>query len=176
VATTTTPMSFAQFEKLPDTGVRRELRNGEPVEMPPPERKHYLIQQRLLDLLKQAVSSPDMVGTEMGFKVGARDYRIADVAYVSGKRWNANPESKFLEGAPELVIEVLSPANTASEIRDKRKLCFDHGSREFWVADPQQREIEVSTPDGRSMTYKSGQEIPLFFAPGRTLVVEAVFL
>ena len=71
------------------------------------------------------------------------------------------------------MIEVLSPSNTAAEIRDKKKLCLENGSVKFWVVDIDLGEVEVSTPDGRAMTYKSGQEIPLFF--GGRVPVSAIF-
>lgn len=38
----------------------------------------------------------------------------------------------YLRGAPDLIIEVLSPSNTATEICDKEKLCLENGAREFW--------------------------------------------
>jgi hypothetical protein len=45
----------------------------------------------------------------------------------------------------------------------------------FWVVDEDYREIEVWTPDGRTVTYRSGQEIPLFFASGATLRIDDIF-
>jgi Uma2 family endonuclease len=115
VATISKPLTFAEFERLPESGMRRELRHGEIIETPPPVHRHYA-----------------------------------------------------------LVIEVLSPSNSATEIREKRRLCLENGSREFWVVDPIQREIEVSTTDGRSIIYRSGQGIPLFFAEG-SVAVDEVF-
>jgi len=41
------------------------------------------------------------------------------------------------------------------------------------VVNAKLRQVEISTPDGRSITYKSGQEIPLLF--GGTLAVDAIF-
>jgi Uma2 family endonuclease len=78
-------------------------------------------------------------------------------------------------GAPEIVIEVLSPSNTIKKMRDRRKICLENGGREFWVVDPKRREVEVSTPDGHSITYKPGQHIPLFFAAGSSTAVDAIF-
>jgi hypothetical protein len=57
---------------------------------------------------------------------------------------------------------------------DKRKLCLENGSREFWVVDIDHRKVEISTPDGRTITYNSGQQIPLFFA-ATALAVDAIF-
>ena len=79
----------------------------------------------------------------------------------------------YLIGAPEIVVEVLSPSNTATEMLDKRNICLENGSREFWIVDTDHRQVEVSTPDGHTITYKSGQEIPLFF--GGRLAVDAIF-
>lgn len=175
MATVSKPLTFAEFEKLPGDGRLRELRHGEIIEMPPPVHRHYAIQQRLLALLIQAAGGSGRLGTEMAFKLGDDNYRIADVGFLSREHWDSIPPEGYLSHAPELVIEVLSPSNTMREIRDKRKLCLENGSQEFWLVDPEQREVEVSTTDGRSIIYKSGEEIPLFFAAGRTLAVSAVF-
>ena len=46
-------------------------------------------------------------------------------------------------GAPDLVIEILSPSNTAIEMHRKLDLYQDAGVREYWVIDPEQKLIEV---------------------------------
>ncbi len=76
-------------------------------------------------------------------------------------------------GAPELVVEVLSPSNSASEIFEKEELCLENGCQEFWVVDPKRHVVKVSTPDGASKTYQTGQKIPLMF--GGALEVDAIF-
>ena len=175
--TKTRPMTFAEFEQLPETdrGLRYELRHGEAVEMAPPKYHHHEIQQNLRDLLAAAAAGKGRVSTELGFKLGESDYRIVDVAFLSRDRINSIRNGGYLESAPELGIEVISPSNTSSELRDKRKLCLENGSLEFWVVDPDHREIEITTPDGRSIIYKSGEQVPLFFAPGARLAVQDVF-
>jgi Uma2 family endonuclease len=175
VATISKPMTFAEFEKLPDCEFRLELRHGQTVEMPPAIHRHKFTQQRLSRLLSASAGSAGEIVIEMGFRIGEQNYRVADLAFVSRQLWDAIPQEGYLDRAPELVVEVLSPSNTAVEMREKRKLCLENGSREFWVVDPAQREVEISTPDGRSVIYQSGQQIPLFFAGERTLAVDAVF-
>jgi Uma2 family endonuclease len=171
MATTTGLMTFAQFEQMPDDGRRYELRNGEPIEVPPPFLDHYGIQLQLRDLFIAAAGSAGKVGTEWGFRTGEYQYRIADVAYLSMERWKG--ASRYLIGAPELVAEVLSQSNTRAEILDKQKLCLENGCREFWVIDPKRRLVKVSTPDGHTQTYQTGQQIPLMF--GGELAVDAIF-
>ncbi len=176
MATTSTRlMTFEEFEKLPDHphGLRYELRHGEPFLVPPPIHKHHLVQRRLMRLLEKAAGDAGEVSMEMGFRpLGERDYRIADVIFLAKHRWDGI--DRYLMGSPDLVAEVLSPCNTAAEIRDKRKLCLETGSREFWILDTDLREVEVSTPGGHSITYKSGGDIPLFF--GGRIAVDAIFL
>jgi len=171
-------MSFAEFELLPETprGFRYELRHGEPVQMPPPNRTHYLVQRRLRQALERAAGNAGEVDIEMPFRPRPNfEYWQADVAFVSRNRWDQTPDASHLEGAPDLVVEVLSPSNTAAEILDRRNMCLENGSREFWLVDIEHRQVEVSTPDGRSITYKPGQSIPLFFAPEATLAVGSIF-
>ena len=171
-------VSFEEFEQLPETprGFRYELRHGEPVLMPPPNRTHYLVQRRLRRYLEKAAGGAGEVDIEMPFRpLPDFEYWQADVAFVSRTRWDQTPAERHLEGAPDLVVEVLSPSNTAAEILDRRNVCLENGSCEFWLVDIEHRQVEVSTPDGRSLTYKPGQSIPLFFAPEATLAVGSIF-
>ena len=170
-------MTFAEFEQLPDEVCRRhELRHGELVEVAPPLHKHYLVQSRLRRLLESAAGEAGEVGTEMPFRaLPEYEYRVADVAFLLRERWAKIPPNGNLAGAPDLVMEVLSPSNTRAALREKGKLCLAHGSREFWIVDIDRRQVEVSTPDGRTVTYKSGEPIPLFFAPGSTISADAIF-
>ena len=62
---------------------------------------------------------------------------------------------------------------TADELIEQRNLCLENGSREFWVVDSRHRQVEISTPDGRAVTYRRGQEIRLFF--GGQVAVDAIF-
>ncbi|MBZ5609524.1 MAG: Uma2 family endonuclease [Acidobacteriia bacterium] len=171
-------LTFAEFEQLPDTqqGFRYELRHGELFKVPPPKHRHFRVQQNLRELLARAVGAAGLVATEFGFKPQPEhQYWIADVAYVSRARWDRIPENGYLEGAPDLVVEVLSGSNTAAEMLDRRNVCLENGALEFWLVDPEHRQVEVSTPDGRSITYKSGQAIPLLAAPGSHIPVDAIF-
>jgi Uma2 family endonuclease len=174
-STTTKLMTFAEFEQLPEReGFRQELRHGELVHVAPPKYDHFMIQQILRDLLDKAAAGAGRAYTEVGFRpLPEHEFRIADVAYATRERWARGRAEQYFFGAPEIVIEVLSPSNTAAEMNEKEKLCLENGCREFWIIDPDLRLVKVSTPDGRAITYRSGQEIPLFF--GGCLAVASIF-
>ena len=178
MATSTTRLiTFAEFERLPDPQFGRyELRHGEPVIVAPPKLKHSTVQRRLRRLLEAAAGEAGIVDSEFGFRpVPEGEFRIADVVFVSLARWQGIDLDGYFEGAPELVVEILSPSNTTSEMLDKKKLCLENGSREFWVVDIDHRQVEVSTPGRRPITYTSSQQIPLFFAVGAHVNVDAIF-
>jgi Uma2 family endonuclease len=179
VATTPTRlMTFAEFEQLPDPrgGVHLELHHGEVIEVAPPKHGHKQRQRKLRMLMEGPAVGAGIVETEVGYRPAPdHEYWVADVAFVSQTHWNSVPRNGYLERPPELVIEVLSPSNTAKEIREKKKLCLENGSREFWAVDEAYRQVEVFTPDGRTIIYRTGQQIPLFFAPGVSLRVDDIF-
>jgi Uma2 family endonuclease len=177
VATPTKLMTFAEFDQVPDPEgpYYLELHQGEPVEMPSPRIDHLFVQKRLVWLLDAA--GPDGAAIfELGFRaLPEHEYRVADVAYCTRERWaKVDRQGQFM-GVPEIVVEVLSPSNTVSEMLAKEQLCLQNGGREFWIVDIERHQVKVSTPDGHTITYKSGQQIPLFFASGVDLAVDAIF-
>ena len=174
MATTPTRlMTFEEFEALPDSpGGRYELHHGELVQLAYPKLPHTRAQWQLRHLLERSAGDAGVIVVEMPYRpLPEHEAWQADVAYISRARWEAARD--YFIGAPDLVIEVLSPSNTADELSEKKNLCLENGSREFWVVNGKRRHVEVSTPDGRTVTYKSGQEIPLIF--GGSLAVDAIF-
>lgn len=176
MATTTSGLvTFAELEQMPDApDCRNELHHGELVRVPPAQLPHSRIQLCLRDLLLAAARDAGKIITELGFRaLPEGEYRIADVVFVSRERWNGLPKDGYFVGAPEIVIEVLSPSNTAAEMLDKEQLCLENGAKEFWVVDPRRNQVKVSTDDGHVVRYKSGQQIPLFF--GGAIAVDEIF-
>jgi Uma2 family endonuclease len=167
-------MTVAQFRQLPeDSGpVYHELRHGEPVAVPRPRLKHALIQRNLRELLTRSAESGSCVDTEVAYRpLPENELWVADVAYVSAERFRRADPDDNIRGAPELVVEVLSPSNTAAEIYEKERTCLANGSVEFWVVDPDRAQIEVTTRDGRTVTWQASDEIPVPFGSGAKLNV-----
>ncbi len=178
MATTTAKlMTFAEFERIPNPpegGFPYELRHGELVKVAPPKLQHTRVQRQLRRLLESAAGSTGVIDKEIGFRaLPEYEFRIADVAFVSTARWEGSED--YLVGAPEIVIEVLSPSNTMTEMLDREKLCLENGCQEFWVVDIDRRQVKISTPDGRTITYRAGQEIPLPLLNDGRIPVDAIF-
>jgi Uma2 family endonuclease len=138
-------ITVEEYLKLPDAKEgRTELHHGEVVVMPPAKRGHQRRQRRIRDLLMQQVGETGVVETEMGFRP-TPEYELweADVAYVTSVRENAAGDDEYLTGAPDLVVEVLSPSNTVDEINDRMEICLDNGCKSFWVVDQKRKRVSV---------------------------------
>ena len=175
MATTPRLITFDEWEQIPNPpGGRYELHHGELVEVSSPLGPHVRAQWRLRRLLEPMAESTGIVHSEVPFRpLPEYEGWFADVAYVTKSRWDGIV--RCLEGAPELVIEVLSPSNRASEMLERERLCLGNGSVEFWVVDLEAKQVRVSTNDGRVANYQPGQSIPLFFAPGSSIEAASIF-
>jgi Uma2 family endonuclease len=71
---TTTPLTFAEFERLPDSPGKRELLDGEIIELPTPKARHTKIQQRIDERLRPYVLDRRLgeLYIEAGYKLGER--------------------------------------------------------------------------------------------------------
>lgn len=178
MSTTAGLMTVEEFRQLPDSnrGVRYELHHGELVELTRPKYKHWFLQNRISDLFRRCGEESCVIGYEFGFRpYPEHELWAADVAYVSAERARAMDFDDNLRGAPVIVVEVLSPSNTVSEINDREAICLDTGCREFWVVDPRRKLIKISTPDRKTTAYRTGDRIVLTLFGGQQIGVDEIF-
>jgi Uma2 family endonuclease len=138
----------ADLELLPDNGNRYEIIDGELFVTRAPHWGHQRACGKIfsaLDIWSIASGSGQPV-INPGVIFSDADNVIPDVVWISSDRLNSLlDESGHLTGAPELVIEVLSPG-AENERRDrsaKLKLYSTRGVREYWVANWQLQQIEI---------------------------------
>lgn len=134
-------------ELLADTELGRELariegrvetdRHGHLIMGPPPGYRHGSFQLQIGFLLKTLLPG-GRVSTECPIST-ADGVRAADVAWISTARLALIGENVCLTEAPEICVEVLSPDNTPTEMREKRALYFAAGAQEVWECDEQGR-------------------------------------
>lgn len=126
-----------------------ELIRGELVEMSPTGDVHGVMTAEILILLGVHVRSHKLgrvFGAESGFKVAINPDTVLapDVAFLSAAR--AKPlTGKFIDTAPDLAVEVVSPSNSADEMNEKTALFFQGGARQVWIIYPTTRTIHVYT-------------------------------
>lgn len=177
MATTTGLMTVEQFWHLPEEpGFYYELHHGELVRVSRPTLRHVWVQHRLRELLAKLFGNRGQLLIEFPFRaLPEHELRAADVGFVVRERWERADTDDALRGAPDIVIEIISRSNTVAEMDERCDLCLANGSCQFWTVDDRRREVKVSTPDGITRTYKSGDSIPLPFADSQSLSVSSVF-
>lgn len=151
-------MTAQDFWQLPDTGMRRELIRGEISEALPPGGQHgaiaVILAMALRSWMKRAAGG--YVGVESGYLL-AHDpdtVRGPDISYVRAERIPATgvPEG-FWNLAPDVAIEVVSPTETAEEVREKVRDFLSAGTSLVWIVYPRTREVIVHTVDGLARAY-----------------------
>lgn len=170
-------VTVEEFRRLPEPadGSVLELWHGEVVHLTRPRKRHDDCQLRIRRLLQPFADRLGVLKEEMSFRAEPEyELRVADVGFVIQSRWDATDPDDYLRGAPELVIEIESPSNTAAELKDKQLLCLAHGCQEFWTVYPQLELVEVATPES-IRHYRRGETIPLRTFPGETLPVDRLF-
>jgi len=161
MSATTQPLTAEEFDRLDLPQDRNwELQDGEVVEVSFPLIVHRRIQKRVMTLLDPLFPQAEVL-MEYPFQVGDHDKRSADVAVVSGNRAQAAGEQGILTGAPEMVVEVLSPSNTVMEMKRYRRLCLSHGTAVFLVIDPEDNTVDVFTKGIKDATFTVEDSLPV---------------
>lgn len=158
-------MTAEEFAKLPTgRGQRYELVNGELRTMAAAGGRHGAIVARTTVRFGEFLEAHDLgvlFGAETGFLLrrSPDHVRAPDVAFVSYARLaEVSSRAGFLECAPDLVVEVISPGDGWSDVMEKVRDWLDHGTSIVWVVDPDTRSIEVWRGDGR-VERRRGAEI-----------------
>jgi Uma2 family endonuclease len=153
--TTTLQRSTAsELFEMPDDGFRYELVRGELRKMSPSGWEHGLIVVNVTLLVGQHVKINNLgacSGAETGFKIASDPdtVRAPDLAFVSRERIpEGDAPKKFFVGAPDLVVEVLSPGDSYTEVEEKVEEWLAAGVHAVWVLNPKRRGVTVY----RSMT------------------------
>jgi Uma2 family endonuclease len=177
MATTTGLITVAEFKKMPELqNVRQELRHGEVITMPPPAMRHNRSEQRLMLALQRLLGHAGYVSMEVAFRpLPEYEVWVADVAFLSKEREANTADNEWVRGAPDLVVEVLSPSNTAVEMDERRSICLENGCRQFWVVNAERKIVNVSTPDAKTVTYRKDEQIGLAEFGGSKLGLGDIF-
>lgn len=123
-----------------------------------------------------------VVGPEIGYILarGPDIVRSPDVSFLAASRIPPpGADRGFVEGPPDLAVEVNSPNDHAWEIQEKVEQYLAAGTRRVWVVEPVTRTVTVHRPGGDSHTHRAGDTLTSddagFAVEGFTLPLNELF-
>jgi Uma2 family endonuclease len=149
VATPQTLLTADELLRLPHSGQRHELVRGELRTMPPAGGDHGLVAMEIGGQLRDHVK-PRRLGYVSAAEAGFRIHRdpdtvlAPDAAFVALERLPERPSLRgFVPLVPDLVVEVVSLFDTATEVEEKVQAWLAAGARMVWVVHPRTRSVTV---------------------------------
>ena len=137
--------TYADYAAMPDDGRRYELWDGELSLMPAPELSHQGILRDLLGVLNE-YGKRSAVGVVFPSPVDCilADTTVLqpDLAFIANDR-HAILTERAIEGAPTLVVEIVSPSTRRSDRTVKAALYARYGVPWYWIVDPGARTVEA---------------------------------
>jgi Uma2 family endonuclease len=160
--------TYEDYLNFPDDGRRHELIDGEHYVTPAPVRRHQELSMRLSVALATWLREHpvgEVYAAPLDVILSDVDVVEPDLLFVSNER--AEVLGKWIHGAPDLVVEILSPGTRRTDETTKRRLYERVGVREYWIVDDEievvkvyrrqddgsfRREAELSREAGHSLT------------------------
>jgi Uma2 family endonuclease len=174
--------TYEDWLKLPDDGYRYEVIDGVLYMSPPPLIRHQRGLIRLVDFF-MAFLKLRPVGEVLIAPVGVRFPNQSvplqpDIVFVRTERLDIIQEH-YIEGVPDLIIEILSPSNWLYDRREKMRVYQEAGVPEYWIADPRAQTIEIYVLEQGvyqlAGQYGRGELAVSRLLPGFAVPVEAIF-
>lgn len=180
VETRSTTLTYEDYLKTPDDE-RWELLRGELLMVPSPSFAHQKIAGRLFSLLDMFVDEKalgDVIIAPFDVVLSPTNVLQPDVLFVSNSQTSIITDANA-QGAPALVIEIISPSSGTRDRETKRNIYAEHGVGEYWIVDPDARTISVLSLDGKELRevgrYTSGDTLSSPTLPGLALDPESIF-
>lgn len=164
MSTALKPMTLEEFAKYADDG-RYEFVDGE-LSRRPMSNYSAWVGGRLFALL-DAFSGRSNVGVALPdnmayrcFPDDPRRVRKPDVSWFASGRWSpAYFKTRYVEAAPDLIVEVVSPTDRMAYVNRKVKHFFEAGTSEAWIVFPEDRQVERRFAGGSARWYSADDEI-----------------
>lgn len=137
-------VTYEQYAQMPDDGRRYEILEGMLQMTPSPTTRHQRVSRKLVLILQNHVEEHDLgevFDAPLDVVLSSTCVLQPDLVYISHAREQIINE-KNIAGAPDLVVEIVSPATASMDRVTKAQLYARYGVLYYWVVDPDQRVVE----------------------------------
>jgi Uma2 family endonuclease len=163
------PLTLEEFAQLSDA-MRHEISEGELITMAPPKFLHTLVAVAVFELLQAYLKQHGGARAfpEAGYVLSHDPLTIRqpDVSVLTAERIRATNVDAYVEGSPELAVEVVSPSHSAQDLEIKVQQYLHSGAKQVWVVYPITKRVHVLgsqvTVLGETQTLEAGDLLPGF--------------
>lgn len=181
VQTPTKPLTLEEFLELPESEPASEYVDSQIIQKPMPQGEHSIIQGELI-IAVNAVVKPKKVARafpELRCTFGGRSI-VPDVAVFTSERIPRKENggvANIFQVAPDWIIEILSPDQSATKVTKKILHSLKHETQMGWLIDPNEQTIFVYQPKQQPEVFdEPEQQLPVpSFASELKLTVGNVF-
>jgi Uma2 family endonuclease len=164
---TRTRLTADDLWRMGEGDVRRELVDGEVIEMTPAGGVHGDVTGKVYRPLAGHVEAHRLgkvvvgdVGFVLALPSDPERVRAPDVAFISTRKLpDGRLPQGFVAGAPDLAVEVLSPSENPVEVQQKVRDYLEAGTRLVWVVAPRARTVTVYRPDGSARLVREPESL-----------------
>jgi Uma2 family endonuclease len=175
-------VSLVEYLEMPETNRPYELAYGVLREPPAPNWDHQIAVGRLFERLDAHVTRFGLgkIGlSPLDVILDAEKHLVLqpDLVFVSAERVGIIREQIW--GAPDLVVEVVSPSSRQYDREQKRAWYAQYGVRELWLVDPRETTVaidDLTTPAGSLVTYTQTQILRSRVLPRLRLLTARAFI
>ncbi len=142
---TTHSLTYDDLARMPDDGNRYEIIGGVLCVSPSPTEVHQALSFRLTLLVGNFVTAERLgkvYAAPFDARLSEQDVVQPDLIFVSRSRLSIISPT-CIEGAPDLLVEILSPSTAHRDRTQKARLYAGAGVPEYWLVDPEARTVTV---------------------------------
>lgn len=180
-ATQVRKLTYDDFVEFPEDGMRHEILDGEHYMSPSPAAKHQLVSSNLQYLLSRQVRATRagrVFTAPFDVLLSTHDIVEPDLIFISAARMAILTE-KNIQGAPDLLIEILSPGTRKRDEGLKRQRYEKLGVEEYWLVEPDEEWVRVYRRAGGGYAHaaerKPGAVLTTPLLPGLEIPLAEIF-
>ena len=174
--------TYTDFLRLPGDGMRYEIIDGVLYMTNAPDPEHQYAVGEVFGELREHVKVHELGVVYMApievHLPGIAQPVQPDVLYIAQDR-RGIVKTKFIEGAPDLAVEVTSVSTARLDRKVKLDAYERAGVREYWIVNPRTRFVEVYALEQSEYSlrgeYGPGEQLASVVLPGLALLTDALF-
>jgi Uma2 family endonuclease len=135
--------TIEEFKNLPETSEQIELIDGEVIVSPSPTEAHQSASMSIIAYFIRSNFGGTLRHAPFEVYIGGSNAPQPDLFWISPDNSDCHLIENYYHGAPDLIIEILSPSTAHRDRGRKYDIYEQYGVREYWLVDPEALFVEV---------------------------------